>query len=153
MAVTNRLWEVDVFSSVSEAHDRLVEQVIEVDDGLMDLYLEQGQSIEPPQLHDPFEQCLREGHLLPVCFVSARTGAGVDQLLRIMSELMPTPEEGNAPQFCHRELKKDDSKMGEPGVAVSVTADPEAHTIALFSRSLPILLLVVWGYSESTRAP
>lgn len=118
------------FSSVSEAHDRLVEQVIEVDDDLMDLYLEQGQSIEPPQLHDPFEQCLREGHLLPVCFISARTGAGVDQLLRIICELMPTPEEGNAPLFCKRELKKEGSKMGEPDVAVSVTADPEAHTIA-----------------------
>ena len=114
------------FSSVIEAHDRLVEQVIEVDDDLMDLYLEQGQSIEPPQLHDPFEQCLREGHLLPVCFVSARTGAGIDQLLRIINELMPTPEEGNAPLF----MKKEGSKMGEPGEAVSVTADPEAHTIA-----------------------
>ena len=114
------------FSSVNEAHDRLVEQVIEVDDDLMDLYLEQGQSIEPPQLHDPFEQCLREGHLLPVCFVSARTGAGVDQLLRIISELMPTPEEGNAPLF----MKKEGAKMGEEGVAALVTADPEAHTLA-----------------------
>ena len=39
---------------------------------LMALYLEQGEELTPEQLHDPFEQALREGHLVPVCFVSAR---------------------------------------------------------------------------------
>ena len=86
--------------SVSAAHERLVEQVIEMDDELMERYLEQGQSITPMQLHAPFEQCLRESHLLPVCFVSAKTGAGIAQLLRIINELMPTPAEGNPPPFC-----------------------------------------------------
>ncbi|HZA28299.1 MAG TPA: GTP-binding protein, partial [Gammaproteobacteria bacterium] len=68
------------FSSVSEAHTALVDQVVEVDEELMALYLEQGE-IRPEQLHEPFEKALREGHLIPVCFVSARTGAGVMELL------------------------------------------------------------------------
>ena len=64
------------FSSVAEAHRALVDQVVEVDEALMSLYLEQGE-ISPDQLHVPFEKALREGHLVPVCFVSARNGAGV----------------------------------------------------------------------------
>ena len=107
------------FSSVTEAHDALVEQVVEVDEELMELYLEQEQSIEPPQLHDPFEQALREGHLIPVCFTSAETGAGVELLMDVICEQMPTPIEGNPPLF----LKGDD----EP---VTVAADPEQHAIA-----------------------
>ena len=53
------------FSSVSEAHTALVDQVVEVDEELMELYLEQGE-ISPEQLHDPFEEALRDDHLLPV---------------------------------------------------------------------------------------
>ena len=68
------------FSSVEDAHQALVDQVVEVDEELMALYLEQGE-VEPEQLHAPFEKALREGHLIPVCFVSARTGAGVAELL------------------------------------------------------------------------
>jgi len=49
------------FSSVAQAHARLVDQVVEVDDKLMALYLEQG-SVEPAQLHEPPERALREGH-------------------------------------------------------------------------------------------
>ena len=121
--------------SVSAAHERLIEQVIEVDDELMECYLEQGQSITPEQLHAPFEQCLREGHLLPVCFVSAKTGAGIAQLLRIINELMPTPAEGNPPSFFKRELvqkvvQADGSTTIEPDTAVTVRPDPDAHVIA-----------------------
>ena len=39
------------FLSVASAHDALVDQVVELDAGLMELYLEQGQAIRPEQLH------------------------------------------------------------------------------------------------------
>src|SRR5258707_10191905 len=84
------------FSSVADAHRALVDQVVEVDEELMSLYLEQGE-IAPDQLHAPFEQALRDRHLVPVCFVSARTGAGIAELLDIIVKLMPNPTEGNPP--------------------------------------------------------
>ncbi|ODB86549.1 elongation factor G [Candidatus Thiodiazotropha endoloripes] len=90
-------------SSVSQAHDNLVDQVVEVDEELMELYLEQGQAIEPEQLHDPFEKALREGHLIPVCFTSAENGAGIDELLNLFVKLMPDPTEGNPPPFMKGE--------------------------------------------------
>jgi elongation factor G len=91
--------ETPDFSSVEAAHTEIIDQVIELDDALMEKYLEQGQDISLEQLHDPFERALRRGHLVPVCFVSAATGAGLRQLLRVFSQLMPNPFEGNPPEF------------------------------------------------------
>jgi len=114
------------FSSVEAAHTQTIDQVIELDEALMALYLEQGAEISPEQLHDPFEQALREGHLVPVCFVSAETGAGVPELLRILERLMPNPAEGNPPPFLKGALA-----LGAEGAQrVEVTPDPDKHVIA-----------------------
>ncbi len=86
------------FSSVSEAHTKIVDQVVELDDELMELYLD-GQEIKPDQIHEPFEKALREGHLIPVCFVSASTDVGIDELLNIFSHLTPNPLEANPPHY------------------------------------------------------
>lgn len=109
------------FSSVTDAHDAMVDQVVELDEDLMEIYLEQGKGLNPDQLHDPFEQALREGHLVPVCFVSAKTGAGLDLLLETFVRLMPNPTEGNPPRYL----------MGEEENVrdVSVKPDPELHAI------------------------
>ncbi len=110
------------FSSVSEAHTQIVDQVVELDEDLMEIYLEQGQEISPEQLHDPFEQSLREGHLVPVCFVSAKTGAGLDELLETFARLMPNPNEGNPPQFLKGE--------GDDSVPIKVIPDASKHVLA-----------------------
>ena len=110
------------FSSVEDAHSQIIDQVVEVDEELMELYLEQGEELQAEQLHDPFEEALREAHLIPVCFVSASTGAGIKELLDIFDRLMPNPAEGNPPPF----LKGEGADM-EP---VKVTPDPAQHAIA-----------------------
>jgi elongation factor G len=110
------------FSSVKTAHTQLIDQVIELDEQLMAVYLEQGEEISPEQLHDPFEQALREGHLVPVCFASAETGAGIAELLRVFTRLLPNPTEGNPPPFL--------KGTGERAQRVTVTPDPARHVIA-----------------------
>ncbi|MDR2925102.1 MAG: elongation factor G [Azoarcus sp.] len=106
------------FSNVSAAHEAIVDQIIELDEDLMARYLEQGEALEPEQLHAPFEAALREGHLIPVCFVSAQTGVGMRELLDILGKLMPDPTEANPAHF----LKG--SEMAE------VVPDPERHAVA-----------------------
>ncbi|MDR2710324.1 MAG: elongation factor G [Burkholderiales bacterium] len=91
------------FSSVAEAHQALIDQVVEVDEELMAKYLEQGEEMSPEQLHAPFERALREGHLIPVCFTSAKNGVGIQELLDIMVKLLPNPTEGNPPPFFRGE--------------------------------------------------
>ncbi|MGR5456766.1 elongation factor G, partial [Vibrio alfacsensis] len=81
-------------------------------------YLEQGSELTPEQLHDPFEEALRTGHVIPVCFVSSDTGAGCDLLLRTLAEIMPMPDEGNPPL-----LEKN-------GKRVSIDCDKRDHTVA-----------------------
>ncbi|MFO7288258.1 MAG: elongation factor G [Gammaproteobacteria bacterium] len=109
------------FSSIEAAHTEIKERVIELDDGLMELYLEQGAEISLEQLHDPFERALRRGHLIPVCFVSAETGAGLRQLLRVFTRLMPSPLESNPPEFV---------ASGDDGKRVPIDpSDPDAHFI------------------------
>lgn len=110
------------FSAVAAAHTEIIDQVVEVDEALMALYLEQGEELTPEQLHDAFERALREGHLIPVCFVSGETGAGVSELLEIFARLMPNPSEGNPPPFLKGE--------GEAAERVRVTPDPASHVIA-----------------------
>lgn len=86
------------FSSVAEAHSALLEQAVEVDEAATEKYLAEG-DINLTELHHPFEQALREGHLIPVCFVSARSGAGVAELLDVFAELAPSPLDANPYPF------------------------------------------------------
>jgi elongation factor G len=110
------------FSSVEEAHTEIIDQVVEVDEKLMELYLEQGEELSPEQLHDPFEQALREDHLVPICFCSAETGAGIPELMDVLLRLMPNPAEGNPPPFLKGE--------GPAAERVKVSPDPDKHVVA-----------------------
>ncbi|MFC4309873.1 elongation factor G [Steroidobacter flavus] len=110
------------FSSVEAAHTEIIDQVVEVDEDLMAVYLEQGEELSPEQLHDPFERALREGHLIPVCFTSAETGVGIKELLNIFARLMPNPMEGNPPPFLRGE--------GAEAERVKVRPDASQHVIA-----------------------
>ncbi len=99
----NRQGQSD-FGDVASAHTTIIDQVVEVNEALMELYLEAGDdNVDPDKLHDTFEQALREGHLIPICFVSARTGAGLPELLELCVKLLPSPLEGNAEPFYRGE--------------------------------------------------
>jgi elongation factor G len=110
------------FSSVAAAHSALIDQVVEMDEALMALYLEQGDELQPDQLHAPFEKALREGHLIPICFVSARTGTGVKELLEVFIKLLPNPLEGNPEPLVKGE--------GAGVEALRVIPDSRQHAVA-----------------------
>ena len=109
------------FGSVDAAHRALVEQVVEVDADFVDRYLNDG-DIDASELHAPLEQALREGHLIPVCFASAKSGAGVAELLDVIVKLLPHPGEANPPEFLRGE--------GEGAVPLTAAPDPKRHVLA-----------------------
>ena len=109
------------FGAVADAHRALVEQVVEVDAAFVDRYLSEG-DVDASELHAPLEQALREGHLVPVCFVSARSGAGVAELLDVIARLLANPTEGNPPDFLNGE--------GEAAQLLHAQADPAAPVLA-----------------------
>ena len=116
----NREGESDI-GAVDAAHRALVEQVVEVDAAFVERYLTDG-DVDASELHAPLEQALREGHLIPVCFVSARSGAGAAELLDIIVKLLPDPSEANPPDFL----------LGEGADAKPMQARPDAslHVLA-----------------------
>jgi elongation factor G len=111
------------FESVAAAHQALIDQIVEEDEDLLARYLEEGTDPSLADLHAPFEKALREGHLIPILFVSAKTGAGIKELLHVLASLAPNPLEGNLPPFY----------KGEPGdVTEPFQAEPDAekHVLA-----------------------
>jgi elongation factor G len=110
------------FSSVEDAHQKLIDQVVEVDEKLMEKYLEKGE-VSPDELHEPLERALREGHLIPVVFTSAKSGAGVGELLDVIVKLLPNPTEGNPPAYT---VSKPDGTQAE----LNTVPDPGKHALA-----------------------
>ncbi len=109
--------------SVAAAHQRIIDQVVEINERVMDHYLTDGETaLSKEELHDAFEQCLREGHLVPICFVSARNNVGVKEFLQIAEKLLPNPAEGNPPPFV--------KGTGADAQPIEAKPDPKAHVIA-----------------------
>ena len=113
------------FESIAVAHRALIDQIVEEDEDLLARYLEEGADPSPDELHAPFERALRAGHLIPILFVSAKTGAGIPQLLDALAKLAPNPTEGNPPPFFKGEF-------GDPNFEpVPFHADPVVNKHAL----------------------
>ncbi len=111
------------FESVAAAHRALIDQIIEEDEDLLAQYLEDGADPSVAALHAPFEKALRDGHLIPVLFTSAKTGAGIKELLHVLASLAPNPTEGNLPPFYKGEL-------GGATEAFTATPDATQHVLA-----------------------
>ena len=127
------------FDSVAEAHRALIDQLVEEDEELLMQYLEDGADPSTSDLHAPFEKALREGHLIPVLFTSAKTGAGIKELLHVLAALAPNPTESNPPPFYKGELGNAEPFHAEPDASKHVLAhvfkvisDPYMGKISVF---------------------
>ncbi|MEJ2788884.1 MULTISPECIES: elongation factor G [unclassified Pseudoxanthomonas] len=108
---------------VVDWHQKIIDQVVEINETVMEHYLDLGEGgLSGEELHDAFEQCLREGHLVPVCFASARTGVGVKELLDVAERLFPNPAEANPPPFV--------KLNGSGPQPIEAVPDARAHVIA-----------------------
>jgi elongation factor G len=127
------------FSSVEDAHRKLIDQVVEVDEKLMERYLEKGE-VTPEELHEPLERALREGHLIPVVFTSAKSGAGIAELLTVIEKLLPNPTEGNPPAYTSTQASGEQTELTpvpDPGKHVlahvfKIEIDPYIGRVAVF---------------------
>ncbi len=111
------------FDSIAHAHRELIDQLVEEDESLLARYLEEGKDPDAKELHAPFEKAMRAGHLVPILFASARTGAGIAELLHVLASLAPNPAEGNPPLFYRGE-------PGQPGEAFDARPDGALHVLA-----------------------
>ncbi len=123
---------------VSGFHTELLDQIVEIDDDLMERYLE-GEEPNYEALHEPFERAMDEAHVIPVCFTDALTGAGVEELLDIIVRHFPSPPEGNARPFFIGEgddekpfVYLDDASKTLLARVFHVTTDPYLGKLCFF---------------------
>lgn len=114
--------------SVADFHTQLVDQIVELDETLMEKYLEDGE-VSPDELLGPFRRAMREGHLIPVCFTSAREDVGVTELMDQIARLFPNPAEGNARPF----ERVTDAGRSDAEVIADAAASPVAHVFKVAS--------------------
>jgi len=110
------------FGSVAEAHSELIERIVEEDMNLLEKYLEDGEEPKSAEMHSPFESALRAG-FAPILFTSAKTGAGINELLHVIANLAPNPTEGNPPPFYK-------GQPGGPTETFQADPDPNQHVLA-----------------------
>ncbi len=107
--------------AVADWHQKILDQVVEINETVMEHYLDLGEDgLSGDELHEAFEQCLREGHLVPVLFCSARRGVGIRELLDVAEKWLPNPAEANPPPF----------EKGADRKRIEAVPDPSAHVIA-----------------------
>ncbi len=128
------------FSSVEDAHQALIDQVVEIDEKLMERYLG-GEELSPEELGAAFKKAMCMGHLVPILFTSARQGVGVDVMLDVVTRLCPSPEEANPRPFLVRKSEGGDEEQWLPvadpskpvvGHVFRVAADPFVGKLAAF---------------------
>lgn len=108
---------VDVLTDeAADGREGLIEQIVEVDEDLMMLYLED-EEIEPDDLRAALKSAVLAGSLAPVMPMSAVAGVGSNELLRLMIEVLPDPSEAPA-------ISDEIDDTGEPAAFVfKTTAD------------------------------
>lgn len=106
---------------VADWHQKIIDQIVEINESVMEHYLDVGEGgLSGEELHDAFEQCMREGHLVPVLFCSARNNVGVKKLLDIAEQWFPNPAEANPPPF----------ERGADRQRFQAVPDQKAHVVA-----------------------
>ncbi|MFA5866482.1 MAG: elongation factor G [Actinomycetota bacterium] len=82
----------DMKGQADEYHEKMVELTVEVDDKLLETYLEEGE-VDEAQLRQTLRQSIGMGHLVPVVATSASANIGVATLLDVISTAMASPED------------------------------------------------------------
>ena len=121
------------FGSVQEAHREMIESVVEADDAKLEAYLS-GESRTPGELRKTFIRAMTLGQVVPVLFVSAKTGAGLDDLLHILVEEAPSPVTGRRRRLLKNQgVTELDCDASAPFIAhvFKVTADPHLGQLAM----------------------
>ena len=118
-----------------EWHDKLVEQVCDLDEELMMMYLE-GEEPSVEQLKAALRKGCCEGTAIPVCCGSAYRNRGVQKMLDAVIEYMPSPLDIPAIQGVDLDGNEDhrDASDEEPfsALAFKIMTDPFVGKLAYF---------------------
>jgi len=126
----------DLADSVEINRAELTEAVAEVDDDLIEIYLEKGE-LNEEEFHKGLINGIQSGQLIPVLCGSGTQNIGIDLLLKAVIDYLPSPDrrspvKGKALKDGSEIERKPDS--GEPfsSFVFKTIADPYAGKLTLF---------------------
>jgi elongation factor G len=118
------------------SREKLVEAAVEIDDELINKYLE-GEAISDEEILAAIRKSTIAGKLVPVFAGSALNSVGVQQLLNGICSYLPSPEEKDAivaknVSTGEQEEIKPDSKSPLAGLVFKTSADPYVGKLSYF---------------------
>ncbi len=126
--------ESDIMS-VEDVHRAFIERIVEEDDEALERYLEEG-SVDPRILHPLITKALREGHIIPVCFTSAKNLIGIRDFMKVIIRHLPSPAEANDALFVTAEgepyVTKPERDLPVVAQVFKIVNDPYIGKIGVF---------------------
>jgi elongation factor G len=146
---------------VEELRGTLIEGIIQEseDESLMDSYLS-GAEIDPKSLIDDLEKAVARGTFYPVLAASAPHGVGMEELLEVITQAFPSPQEHPLPAVTSVDGKAVTGLSSDPNgpllaEVVKTTSDPYVGRVSLvrvFSGTLrPDTVVHVSGHGMAER--
>jgi elongation factor G len=121
---------------VQEVRERAIEQIVETDDVLMELYLE-GQEVTALQLRKALRRATLSGRLNPVLCGTALRNKGIQSLLNAVVDYLPSPldippVEGINPYTQKTETRAADPSEPFAALIFKIASDPYVGRLAYF---------------------
>jgi len=82
----------DMADEIAELRESMIENIVEANDELMEKYLE-GEELSAQEIEETFLQGIKSGNVIPILCGSATLNMGVDQLMDLLVQAMPSPLE------------------------------------------------------------
>jgi len=121
---------------VAEFREKLVEDIAETDDSLMERYLEGG-SLTDEEIRHGLSQGVATGKFVPVLCGSATRNVGVLHLVEAITTLLPSPEgrparEGRLPNTEERASRSPSPEAPFSAFVFKTLSDPYAGKLSIF---------------------
>jgi elongation factor G len=120
----------ELAAQAQEMREKLMDEVAEVSDELMERYLE-GEEISHDETVAALKTGVTEGHLFPVTCGAATRNLGINRLLDAFVDDLPSPAKKGAIEVDGQTLEPDES-AGMVAFVFKTLADPYAGRINLF---------------------
>jgi elongation factor G len=126
----------DLKDSVYKIREQVVEQIVETDDALMEIYLE-GHDISAGQLRQALRRATLNGRLNPVLCGSSLRNKGVQRLLDAVVDYLPSPLDVPPVEGVNPYTKKTEARSADPSEPFSalifkIATDPYVGRLAYF---------------------
>ena len=127
----------DMLADVEKYRAELIEAVAEYDEGLLEKFFEDPDSISPDEIHEALRTATQDMSIIPMVCGSSFKNKGVQFLLDAVCRYLPSPEDKEAIVGTHpdtgAEIKRKPS-VSEPfsALAFKIATDPFVGRLAFF---------------------